>query len=83
MQVADRWHLLLTTRPTIGRWLEEAAKVVNLGRRSCVILHSRRGARTDSDAIAAFDAWLPKVHGCSVRVVASFAANLDLNGAAV
>lgn len=78
MQVADRWHLLITTRHTIGRWLDEAAKVVNLGRRFCMIVHSRcRGARTDSDAIAAFDAWLPIVHGCSVRVVASFAANLD------
>ena len=34
-------------------------------------------------AVVAFEAWLAEARGCGVRVVESFAANLDQDGCAV
>ncbi len=62
----------------------EAAKVVNLARRFCRIVRSRCGTgRVQADASAAFEAWLDKARHCGIRIVESFAASLDADGAAV
>ena len=63
---------------------DEAVKVIALGRRFSRIVRSRcRGAQTSPDAVTAFDAWLLDAHDCGVRVVASFAASLAQDAAAV
>jgi hypothetical protein len=62
---------------------EEAAKVVDLGRRFCRIVRGHCGvAPTKPGLITAF-AWLSDARTCSVRVVESFAASLGQDGAAV
>ncbi len=63
---------------------DEAAKVVDLARRFCDIVR-RAGirARQDGCSLTAFDAWFVEALRCGVRVVESFAASLDGDGAAV
>ncbi len=62
----------------------EAAKVVDLARRFCRIVRSRCGTKqVHADASAAFDAWLDTARRCGIRIVESFAASLDADGAAV
>jgi len=87
------WHLLRepddlddAVAAEVARVLqdEEAAKVVDLGRRFCRIVCSRCGTeRADDAGVAAFDAWLNEARTCGVRVVKSFATNLDQDGPAV
>lgn len=87
------WHLLrepddldAEAAATVGRVLQdgEAAKVVDLGRRLRRIVRSHcGGARAEPGAIAVFDTWLAEARACGVRVVESFAASLEQDGAAV
>jgi transposase len=63
---------------------DEAAKVVDLGRRFCRIVRGRSGSeRAGGAAVAAFGAWLAEARRCGERVVEGFAASLDQDGAAV
>ncbi|SFG97333.1 transposase, partial [Methylobacterium gossipiicola] len=63
---------------------DEAAKVVDLGRRFCRIVRSRCGGGLAMPSIApAFDAWLSDARACGVRVVESFAITLAQDAAAV
>ena len=63
---------------------DEAAKVVDLGRRFCRIVRAGcGGAQAEPSLIAAFDAWLANARACSVRVVESFATSLGHDAAAV
>jgi Transposase len=88
------WHLLREpdgldpdTAAVVARVLqdEEAAQVINLGRRFCQIVRSGcgSGVQAEPDIIAAFNAWLSDAQACGVRVVESFAASLGQDGAAV
>jgi transposase len=62
----------------------QAATVVDLGRRFCRIVRTRSGSQQpNSPAVVAFEAWLAEARACGVRVVESFAANLDQDGCAV
>ena len=64
--------------------IRKAAKVVDLSRRFCRIVRSRCGAGLQEEGgVAAFDAWLTEARTCGARVVESFAASLDQDGAAV
>jgi len=62
----------------------QTATVVDLARRFCDIVR-RAGLREQQDGSSpkAFDAWLVEARRCGVRVVESFAASLDQDGAAV
>ena len=63
---------------------DEAAKVVDLGRRFCRIVRSHCGAaQAKPGIITTFDAWLSDARACGVQVVESFAASLGQDGAAV
>ncbi len=63
---------------------DEAAKVVDLARRFCdIVRRAGNRARQDSSSLTAFDAWLVEALRCGVRVVESFAASLEGDGAAV
>ncbi|GAA0265982.1 ISL3 family transposase ISMex10 [Methylorubrum aminovorans] len=87
------WHLLrelddldVETAAVVARVLQddEAAKVVNLGRRFCRIVRSRcRGGPAKPAIAPSFDAWLSDARACGVQVVQSFAASLAQDGAAV
>jgi hypothetical protein len=87
------WHLLrgpdeldAEVAGVVARVLQdsETAKVADLGRQFCRIVRSCCGAeRSNSGAVAAFDAWLAEARGCGVRVLENFAASLDQDGAAV
>jgi transposase len=87
------WHLLhepedldAEAAAVVARVLQdsEAAKVVDLGRRFRRIVRGRcRAEGPDSAVTAAFDTWLGEARNCGVRVVESFAASLDQDGAAV
>jgi Transposase len=62
----------------------QAATVIDLGRRFCRIVRTRSGSEQPSrSAVVAFEAWLAEARDCGVRVVESFAANLDQDGCAV
>ena len=62
----------------------QAATVVDFGRRFCRIVRTRSGSEwPDSSAVVAFEAWLAEARDCGVRIVESFAANLDQDGCAV
>ena len=86
------WHLLRelddldpNAAAVVARVLqdEEAARVIDLGRRFCQIVRSGGGVQAEPDIIAAFDAWLSDAPACGVRVVESFATCLGQDGAAV
>jgi hypothetical protein len=88
------WHLLrepgdLDTEAAAhaARALQDdaAAREVGLGRRFCRIVRSCCGvaASADPGAVAAPDTWLLEARSCGERVVESFAASLDQDGAAV
>ena len=63
---------------------DEAAKVVDLGRRFCRIVRSYCGAApTKPGIITNFDAWLSDARACGVQVFESFAASLGQKGVAV
>ena len=63
---------------------DEAAKVVDLGRRFCRIVRGCCGdVQADPGVITAFEEWLGNARACGVRVVESFAASLSQDGAAV
>jgi len=86
------WHLLrepddldAEAAAVVARVLQddEAAKVVDLGRRFCRIVRSRCGGGLAMPSIApAFDAWLSDARACGVRVVESFAITLAQDAAA-
>jgi len=62
----------------------EATKVAGLGRGFChIVRRARDGRRQRGGASEALDAWLAEARGSGVRVVESFAAGLDQDGAAV
>lgn len=62
----------------------EAAKVAGLGRGFCRIVRcASNGRQQRGGASEALDAWLAEARGSGVRVVESFAASLDQDGAAV
>ena len=62
----------------------QAATVIDLGRRFCRIVRTRSGSEQPKhSAVVAFEAWLAEARDCGVRVVESFAANLDQDGCAV
>ncbi len=63
---------------------DEAAEVVDLGRRFCRIVRGRSGSECPgSAAVAAFGAWLAEARSRGERVVEGFAASFDQDGAAV
>ena len=87
------WHLLREPAElspenvaVVERVMQDAqvATLVDLGRRFCRIVRTRSGSeRPNSSAVVAFEAWLAEARDCGVRVVESFAANLDQDGCAV
>jgi transposase len=61
-----------------------AATVAALARRFCAIVRrAGLGGGRSGSAVADFDAWLAEARACGIRVVESFAAGLDQDGAAV
>ena len=87
------WHLLrgrddrdADAAAAVVRVLQddEAAKVVDRGRRFCrIVRRCRGGAQAEPGIVAAFDAGLDDAQACGVRGIESFAASLNQGGAAV